>query len=234
MSAASLENQRVSDLWSSIVVSDRIYGPIHSSSYICSAVVHVQSYTCSRTRAVAVAVKSTQSKASDPQTKNRSVDDGVAGRTETYRWTLDVRLLGTPLVSILVTEQLRCFRWRRLRIRAILRRGTASPATLDDFAEEVELYVLETKLDARGTCSSSRTWHATEKTGYRSGHGSAESLGRWPDDRNEVPRNPQRDLKLRFGNTSCDTSSDVTSLGTSRCRGTFCERPCCENGPSRP
>ena len=29
---------------------------------------------------------------------NWSVDDGVVGRTETQRWTMDVRLLGAPLV----------------------------------------------------------------------------------------------------------------------------------------
>ena len=40
--AASLGRPRVSDLWSSIVVSDRKHGHSHSSCYTCSAVVLVQ------------------------------------------------------------------------------------------------------------------------------------------------------------------------------------------------
>ena len=62
-----------------------------------------------------------------------------------------MELLGTPLVLTLVAVRA-MFQMEASQDTTNLSTWAGSPATLDDFAEEVDLHALGTKLDTRETC----------------------------------------------------------------------------------
>ena len=86
------ESSRFCDLWSLTVVSDRIHDHLHL--HLQCELIHIHGLEALDLR------------------DDLSVDDGVSGRTETSRWTLDVQLLGTLLVVAFLSSPRGQETWR--------------------------------------------------------------------------------------------------------------------------